>query len=488
MKATRPTGVYLDDTGSIIGLEFTLSQQVDLDEVDYVRGYMFGTLRTLNMTCAPNAQLTGSLPTYWPQYFPSLNTLVLSGCSVSGPLPPQWSAFPVLRWLDLSNNQISGEVPEEWLNLLRRNASLMDLINLSGNQLQGVPVSSSAPLSWFGAATALPEPWMSQVCEDSTGIVVMGSSVGAAAQLAQLQVTLGCGCGALNLTNNPGVAGAGLKYLLQRDSVNPCLAPSSDWPDSQNSCYNSNAYVAVIVVWFVFLAFFGVMLALSFVFQERLGEVLFPDQTQPPPRSLVVEASDPDPRCCAVAPLEGHSIVTVCTVVFVVLFKAYDLFSDIVALVALQQLYGTSSVYVVLNILFIVVPASCALALAAFWFMAWCVTVDPYAGDVMQWTSLLMQWYHYLGGLLGTLGQAIVVTAAYSRAFSEPPSACLSQQIFLMAVIGSLFDFTMTACLALLGYKRRGIQRRIKPINIGPGLSKQQQQAFQYKAKVYAYG
>ncbi|GMH15717.1 hypothetical protein Nepgr_017558 [Nepenthes gracilis] len=80
----------------------------------------------------PNSELGGQIPDAF-QYCGSLQTLDLSGNSLSGTIPSQICTWlPFLVFLDLSNNQLSGQIPPDL-----GNCKYLNKLSLADNQLSG---------------------------------------------------------------------------------------------------------------------------------------------------------------------------------------------------------------------------------------------------------------------------------------------------------------------------------------------------------------
>jgi hypothetical protein len=89
----------------------------------------------------PSCNVTGPLPCALPAAAPGLASLHLHGNRLTGPLPGAcWAAYATqLRLLDLSNNAIDSTLPASWAPALAQ----LKLLYLQANQLHG-----SLPNSW----------------------------------------------------------------------------------------------------------------------------------------------------------------------------------------------------------------------------------------------------------------------------------------------------------------------------------------------------
>jgi hypothetical protein len=89
----------------------------------------------------PACNITGPLPCALPAAAPGLASLQLHGNRLAGPLPGAcWAAYATqLRLLDLSHNAINSTLPASWAPALAR----LQLLYLQGNQLHG-----SLPKGW----------------------------------------------------------------------------------------------------------------------------------------------------------------------------------------------------------------------------------------------------------------------------------------------------------------------------------------------------
>ncbi|GAB4832188.1 Inactive LRR receptor-like serine/threonine-protein kinase bir2 [Ancistrocladus abbreviatus] len=87
----------------------------------------------------PDSQLSGTIPDSL-QYCANLQTLDLSGNSISGSIPSQICKWlPFLVTLDLSENQLSGQIPPDL-----GNCTYLNQLSLSNNRLSGnIPVQLS---------------------------------------------------------------------------------------------------------------------------------------------------------------------------------------------------------------------------------------------------------------------------------------------------------------------------------------------------------
>jgi hypothetical protein len=88
-------------------------------------------IRSLTVVCADGAQLSGGAPRPLFVVFPNLQELIISGCGMTGPLPPEWAQVSGLKVIDVSSNALTGGLPEAWSAL-----SLAHL-NMSWNLLSG---------------------------------------------------------------------------------------------------------------------------------------------------------------------------------------------------------------------------------------------------------------------------------------------------------------------------------------------------------------
>jgi hypothetical protein len=99
--------------------------------------------------------LRGAIPRSLLQ-LDALTHLDASGNSISGALPPQWSAqgaFQQLTRLDLSDNVISGGLPNSWA--IAPAFPQLAFLNLSYNSLSGpLPQAWTSPTG-FQALTSL---------------------------------------------------------------------------------------------------------------------------------------------------------------------------------------------------------------------------------------------------------------------------------------------------------------------------------------------
>lgn len=86
--------------------------------------------------------MQGNFPSEWASsWSPALTNLVISGCGMTGPVPPEFNFTQVIR-VDLSNNSLTGSFEP------LANSSTLQALELSNNQLSG-------SLLWLQQAPAL---------------------------------------------------------------------------------------------------------------------------------------------------------------------------------------------------------------------------------------------------------------------------------------------------------------------------------------------
>jgi len=116
------------------------------------------SLRHLNLR---SNRLFGPVPPELVSAAPALQSLVLYGNALDGPLPDELGALPFLQILDLSSNALNGSLPPSILKCRRLRALALARNNLTGPLPAGFGAQLSAlerlDLSFNGFSCAIPE-------------------------------------------------------------------------------------------------------------------------------------------------------------------------------------------------------------------------------------------------------------------------------------------------------------------------------------------